>query len=78
MVDMLADPVGAQHEAAGPERARMQPLDRLRVVGGFGQNRQCKIVHGRRGIASCGGGVHRPVPANFAACQSLPIGVCDR
>ena len=40
MIDMLADPVSAQHEAAGPERARVQPLDRLRVVGGFGQNRQ--------------------------------------
>ncbi len=34
---MLANPVGAQHEAAGPERALVQPFDRLRVVGGFGQ-----------------------------------------
>ena len=40
MIDMLADSIGAQHEAAGPERARMQPLDRLRVAGGLGQNRQ--------------------------------------
>ena len=34
---MLANPVGAQHEAAGPERALVQPFDRLGVIGGFGK-----------------------------------------
>ena len=34
---MLAQPIGAQHETAGPEGALVQALDRLRVVRGFGQ-----------------------------------------
>ena len=37
MIDMLAQPVSAQHETAGPECPLMQPLDRLRVIGGFGR-----------------------------------------
>ena len=60
MIDMLAQPIGAQHEAAGPEGALVQTLDRLRVVGGFGQYGEGEIVHGERGIASGAGAVHRP------------------
>jgi hypothetical protein len=37
----------------------VQPLDRLRVVGGFRQDGEGEIVHGRRGIASSRGAVHR-------------------
>ena len=42
---MLAQPVGAQHETAGPEGALVQPFDRQRIAGGFGQNGEGKIVH---------------------------------
>src|ERR1700753_1664088 len=45
MIDMLADPVGAQHKATGTKRTLMQSLYRLRVVGGFGQDGQREIVH---------------------------------
>ena len=38
MIDMLAQPVGAEHEAAGAEGALMQALDGLRVVDGFGRD----------------------------------------
>ena len=38
MIDMLAQSIGAQHEAAGPEGTLKQALDRLRVVRGFRQN----------------------------------------
>ena len=48
MVDMLAQPVGAQHETAGSERALMQAFDGLRVVGNFGQYRQREIAHKAR------------------------------
>ena len=46
VVYMLTNPVSAQHEAAGPERAFVEPLDRLRVVGGFCQYRERKVAHG--------------------------------
>ena len=45
MIDMLAQPVGAQHETAGTEGALVQALDRLRVVGGFGQYCEGEIAH---------------------------------
>ena len=35
MIDMLAQPVGAQHKTAGPKGALKQAFDRLRVFGGF-------------------------------------------
>ena len=46
VIDMLAQPIGAQHEAAGPERALVQAFDRLRVVGGFGQYCEREVAHG--------------------------------
>ena len=42
---MLAKPVGAQHEAAGPERALVQAFDRLRIVGGLGQYGEREVAH---------------------------------
>jgi len=60
---MLAKPISAQDEAAGAERcALVQALDRLRIVGGFGQDCEREVAHGARGIASSGGAVHRPRP----------------
>jgi hypothetical protein len=46
MIDMLAQPIGAQHEAAGPESALMQALDRVGVVRLLGQDGQGEITHG--------------------------------
>ena len=46
MIDMLAQAIGAQHEAAGPEGALMQALDRVGVVGLLGQDGQGEITHG--------------------------------
>src|SRR3984957_20002179 len=51
VIDMLANPVSAQHEAAGPERTLMQPLDGLGVVGAFGQYGERKVAHGLLFIA---------------------------
>ena len=51
MIDMLAQPIGAEHEAAGPEGPLMQALDRLRVVRPFGKDGEGEIAHGS-GIAS--------------------------
>ena len=45
MIDMLAQAIGAQHEAAGPEGTLVQALDRLRVVRGFRQDGQREIAH---------------------------------
>ena len=44
MIDMLADPIGAEHESAGAEGALVQPLDRLRVAGGLGKDGEREIV----------------------------------
>ena len=46
MIDMLAQAVGAQHEAARPEGALEQALDRLRIFRRLGQNRNGEIIHG--------------------------------
>ena len=45
MAAALADPVGRPRIAAGAERALMQALDCLRVVGRFRQNGQCQLAH---------------------------------
>ena len=52
MIDMLAQSIGAEHEAAGPEGTLKQALDRLRVVRGFRQDGQGEIAHDEAGIAS--------------------------
>ena len=68
---MLAQPVGAQHEAAGPERALVQAFDRLRVLGGLGQYGEREVAHDGRGIAS---GEARsivpaaPISSRFSSC----------
>ncbi len=46
MVDMFAQAVGAEHETAGPERAFVQALDRLRVLWSFGQDGDGEFAHG--------------------------------
>src|SRR5262245_17809104 len=46
VIDMLADAIGAQHEAAGAEGTLVQALDRVGVVRLFGQDGQGKITHG--------------------------------
>ena len=38
MIHVLADAVRAEHEAAGPEGAFVQPLDRVSIAGGFRQD----------------------------------------
>ena len=48
MIDMLAQPIGAEHEAAGPEGPLMQAFDRLRVLCRFRQDGKGEIVHGVR------------------------------
>jgi len=45
MIDMLAQPIGAEHEAAGPEGTLVQPLDRLRVFGSLRQDGEGEVVH---------------------------------
>jgi hypothetical protein len=45
MIDMLAQTIGAKHEAAGSESALMQALDCLRVLCGFRQYGEGKVVH---------------------------------
>ena len=49
VIDVLAKPIGTQHEAAGPKRALVQAFDRLRVVGGFGQYCEREVAHVRAG-----------------------------
>ena len=46
MIDMLSQPVGAEHKAAGTKGALEQPLDRLGVLGRFWQNCKGQITHG--------------------------------
>src|SRR4029079_8153009 len=45
MIDMFAQTVGAEHEAAGAERAFEQAFDRLSVLWRFGQYRDGEIAH---------------------------------
>jgi hypothetical protein len=45
VIDMLAQPIGAQHETAWPERPLMQAFDRLRVISGFRQYGERQIAH---------------------------------
>ena len=54
MIDMLAQPVCAQHETAGTEGAFVQTLDGLRVIGGLGQDGKGQIGHGRARDSICG------------------------
>ena len=70
MIDMLADPVRAQDETAGTEGALMQTLDRLRVVGGFGQDGQREIIHDREIASSGASSIVRGMPMRP---QSSPI-----
>src|ERR1700733_7422874 len=74
MVDMLAYPVSAQDEAAGTEGALMQALDRLRVVGGFGQDGKREITHQRASIFECPGPVksYRQEPEPDRPAASSP------
>jgi hypothetical protein len=71
MIDMLAEPVGAQHETAGPEGALMQAFDRLRVIGGLGQYGEREVAHDardsiwrRRGPSS----QSRQIPNRLSSC----------
>src|SRR5690242_1146337 len=45
MVNMLTQPVSAEHEASGSEGAIMQTIDRLGVAGSLGQNSERQIPH---------------------------------
>ena len=67
MIDMLAKPIGAQHETAGPERALVQPFDRLRVVEVSASIVRERSFMVKRGIASGGGAVHRLPSGNLGA-----------
>jgi hypothetical protein len=72
VVDMLAQPVSAQHEAAGPEGTFVQALDRLRVIDGFRQDCEGEVAHGearnsiwrRRGPSSR----QRRISSGISAC----------
>src|SRR3954452_1649243 len=45
MADVLADAVGAEHEAARAEGALVQPLDRLGIAGRFGKDGEREFGH---------------------------------
>src|SRR3954451_2453046 len=70
MIDVLAQPVGAEHEPAGTERTLVQALDCERVVRRLGRNCQREVIH-VGAIAFAGRAVHSPSRSNairFSFC----------
>src|SRR4051812_18309881 len=73
MIHMLADAVRAEHEAAGPEGAFVQPLDGLSIAGGFRPDGEGEIVHRVGGISPWRAAVHTIAPGfggNFSSARA--------